>query len=255
MATNNAKSEYRNMSTNKVAVSDSKVTELTKKNRDWFGYAFTTIIGILATIVVAWYQLYITQKDSAAAEIERARSVKQTAVAIVEEHVLNNKKLEATRLGRLIDQRRRDENISIPLSVTEIVEQAEFNIASSHHLSVDTKENIKPIFDAFYSEQSSRSFNSFPNTVNNSTLLNELAKKIQEGKSVEALAALKRLEESHTKDISNAIKLDKPSIWDSIISIYSSPIKISILLIIYAAITFYMIRRRSFRFRLQRNLL
>jgi Tfp pilus assembly protein PilE len=252
MATNKTKSEYQNMSTNKISVSGD--THVTIKNRDWFGYAFTTIIGILATIVVAWYQLYITQKDSAAAEIERARSVKQTSVAIVEEHVLNNKKLEATRLSRLIDQRRRDENISIPLSVTEIVEQAEFNIASSHHLSVDTKESIKPIFDAFYSEQTSRSFNTFPNSINNAPLLNELAKKIQEGKSVEALATLKRLEESHSKDISNAIKLDKPSIWDSIISIYSSPMRIAFILLIYIAIIFYMLRRRSLR-RYGRNIL
>ena len=243
------------MSTNKITVSDSKDAESPKKNRDWFGYALTTIIGIIATIVVAWYQLYITQKDSAAAEIERARSVKQTAVAIVEEHVLNNKKLEIARLARLIDQRRRDENISIPLSVTEIVEQAEFNIASSHHLSIDTKENIKPLFDAFYSEQSSRSFNAFPSTVNNSILLNELAKKIQDGKSTDALTILKRLEESHTKDISNAAKLERPNILDSLLSIFSSPGKLTLIVLIYMAGIFFMLRRKTFRYRMRRNML
>jgi len=73
-----------------------------------------------------WYQAYASQKEFAAAELERAKSIKQSAIAIVEEQVLNAKKLELDRLARLIDQRRRDEKISVPITASEVVEQAEF---------------------------------------------------------------------------------------------------------------------------------
>lgn len=224
-----------------------------KQARDWFGYLFTTVIGIIATVIVAWYQLFATQKEVAAAELERARSVKQTAVAIVEEHVLNGKKLETTRLARLIDQRRRDETISIPISVSEVVEQAEFNIASSHHLSVDRKEDIKPLFDAFYSDLASRSFSAFPAGTANADLLNEIAKKIQDGKSSEAISTLKRLEESHAKDLSEASRLAKPGILEAFREFTSSPWKLSALVLAYVALFYATLRlRRSARIRKRR---
>lgn len=219
----------------------------TKNHRDWFGYLFTTVIGIGATVFVAWYQLYATQKEVAAAELERARSVKQSAVAIVEEQVLNGKRLEPTRLARLIDQRRRDENISLPISVSEVVEQAEFNIASSHHLSVDKKEDIKPMFDGFYSDLSARTFSTFQSGTADADLLNDLAKKIQDGKSPEALAALKRLEESHLKELSEISKRTNPNILEAFREISSSPTKMFMLLMGYVVLLFVVIRFRRNR--------
>lgn len=87
-----------------------------KKQRDWFGYILTGIIGIVVTVVATWYQLYATDKQATAAEIERSRAVRQSVIAIVEEQALNGIKLEAERITRLIDQRRRDNNVSLPVS-------------------------------------------------------------------------------------------------------------------------------------------
>lgn len=230
-----------------------------KTSRDWFGYLFTTIVGILATIVVAWYQLYASQKEVAAAELERARAVKQSAVAIIEEHALNGKKLEMDRLTRLIDQRRRDESITIPITVSEVVEQAEFNIESSHHLSIDRKEEIKPVFDVFYSDLKSRSFQPFANGKPSADVLNEIAKKIQEGKSSEALVALKRLDEAHSKELSESVTNARLGILEGLRGILSSPWKTSALvmgLVIYLLMSFRvlkLVRRRQFERQLERG--
>lgn len=218
-----------------IAKPEENTSEPKKSHRDWFGYIFTTVIGIAATIAVAWYQLYATQTEAAAAELERARAVKQTAVSIVEEQVLNSKKLEIDRLSRLIDQRRRDEKISIPIPVTEVVEQAEFNIASSHHLSVDRKDELKPMFDSFYSELNMRSFQPFQDGTENSTILNRLAKQIQDGKPAEALSSLKQLEEKHLKDIQEAKQKSKIGFEDALYEMINSPTKLALFATFMAA--------------------
>lgn len=197
--------------------------------RDWFGYIFTTLVGIIATLAVAWYQLYATQRDAVAAEIERARSVRQVAVAIVEEHVLNGKRLEIERLSRLIDQRRRDELITLPIPVTEVVELAEFSISSSRHLSVARKEEMKPIFDEFYSEQNSRAFSSSKNGGSSAPLINEIAKKIQDGKAADALANLKYLEEVHSRELLEASSRANPSFLEVLAGVVESPKKLALL--------------------------
>jgi len=230
-----------------------EAAERSSRHRDWFGYVFTAIIGIVATILVAWYQLYTTEKEAASAELERARLVKQVSVAIVEEHALNGKKLEIERLARLIDQRRRDEHISIPISVSEVVEQAEFNIASSHHLSVDRKEEIKPIFDSFYADLRSRAFQPLTSSSGSSDLVNEIARKIQEGKSSEALAALKRLDEAHAKEVAEALKAQKPGLVEGLRNIFESPYKAIVFMFgifLYFFVAFRVVRwwqRRKWR--------
>ena len=226
-----------------------------KKSRDWFGYTFTTVVGILATVIVAWYQLYAAQNEAAAAELERARAVKQSAVAIVEEQALNGKRLEVERLTRLVDQRRRDERVSIPITASEIVEQAEFNIASSHHLSVEKKDEIKPIFDAFYTEINARSFQPFSGKTTNAELLNQLAKKIQEGKSSEALPLLKRLDESYSKELAESKRRPSLNFFDAVSEVFSSPIKTAFFLVFFVVyligatkvLNHYMRRRRLLR--------
>lgn len=238
-----------------IAKPEESTSEPKKSRRDWFGYIFTTVIGIAATIAVAWYQLYATQTEAAAAELERARAVKQTAVSIVEEQVLNSKKLEIDRLSRLIDQRRRDEKISIPISAKEVVEQAEFNIASSHHLSVERKEEIKPMFDSFYSDLNMKSFQLFQDGSENSAILNRLAKQIQDGKPAEALSSLKQLEEKHLKDIQDAKQKSKIGFVDVLYEIINSPTKLglfSAFMAVYLAVTKKFFDRYLLRIRHRR---
>ncbi|MEZ5631572.1 MAG: hypothetical protein R3F09_12825 [Burkholderiaceae bacterium] len=215
-------------------------TAPTAKKRDWFGYIFTTVAGVLATVVVAWYQLYATQRDAAAAEMERARSVRQAAVAIVEEHVLNGKKLEFERLARLIDQRRREESITLPIPVTEVVELAEFSISSSRHLSVERKEEMKPIFDAFYTEQRARAFQPSEGELPSASLLNEVAKQIQDGKPADALASLKRLDDVQRREIAEATKKAKPSVLEAVLDVFSSPTKTA-MFVVFMLVYFWLV--------------
>ena len=221
--------------------------------KDWFGYIFTTVAGILATILVAWYQLYATQRDAAAAEIEKARAVRQVAVAIVEEHALSGNKLEFERLARLIDQRRRDESISLPIPVNEIIELAEFSILSSRHLSVERKEEMKPIFDAFYTDQRARAFQATNDQFPTTPLVNEVAKLIQSGKPTDALSALKRLDEVQRRELAEATKKAKPSIIEVLLDLFSSPTKVLILLaftVIYVLLirsAYRLLRQRASR--------
>lgn len=241
------------MSSETIDAAPNALATTQKKSRDWFGYIFTTVIGIAATIVVAWYQLYAAQNDAAAAELERARAVKQSAVAIVEEQALNGKKLEVERLTRLIDQRRRDERVSLPISATEVVEQAEFNITSSHHLSIEKKDEIKPTFDSFYADVNARSFQPFATKTNNSELLNQLAKKIQEGRTAEALPLLKRIDESYAKELAEAKRRPSIGLFDALSEIFSSPAKTAFVVIATAVYVFFAnrlfnnyLRRRRF---------
>lgn len=212
-------------------------------HRDWFGYFMAVLIPTVTTALTVWITGFGAQTNAATAETERARAVKSAAVAIVEEHVLNGKALEATRLARLIDQRRRDESISSTISVTEVLEQAEFNIASSHHLSVDRKEAIKPLFDSVYAQLASISFSGFPQGTTNTELLNEIARKIQEGKPAEALSALRRLEETHIKDLGEARRVTNAFI-EGLRSFASSPFKQAMLVVAYVVIFIVIMRLR-----------
>lgn len=183
------------------------------------------------TVIVAWYQSYATEKEAASAELERAKAVSESAVAIVEEHVLNGKAIQTNRLVRLINKRRRDEKISIPITASDVVERAEFNIESSHHLSIDRKEQIKPLFDAFYADLRTRAFRPFPSFRPNAELLNEIATKIQGGKSAEALAALKRLDEARAQEVADTRNETMPRFFKAVESIVSSPTKLTLALV------------------------
>ena len=207
-----------------------------KPARDWFGYILTAVMGILVTVAATWYQLYSSERQATAAELERSRAVRQSVIAIIEEQSLNGKKLEAERINRLIDQRRREQNVSIALSTADVVQQAEFNIASSTYLSVERKEQIKPIFDAFYADLASRSFTVFGPATQNAELLNALAKQIQEGKTTDALAGLRRLQDLHSEDLATVAQKAKPSIVDAFIQFFGKPLNISLFVLGYFAL-------------------
>ena len=119
--------------TDRKSLPSTEVKEL-KPARDWFGYILSAIIGLVVTVAATWYQLNVSDKQAAAAEVEKARAVRQHVIAIVEEQALSGKKLEAERITRLIDQRRREQNVSLPVLTADVVEQAELNIASSTYL-------------------------------------------------------------------------------------------------------------------------
>ena len=230
------------------------MTENSPKKRDWFGYIFTTVIGIIATILVAWYQTYLTQKEGLAAEMERTKAVKQTIVSIIEDRVLNNKNIEVERLTRIIDQKRHDELISMPIALTDAVTQAEYNIENSRYLSLDKKDEIKKVFDVFYDEMKSRSYKPFPSNNPSSEILNEIAKDIQNGKSTEALSALQRLDESYSKERAERQKFVILNIFEGLNQIFSSPIKISLLIggfilymVLVTLMTHVIRRRRIYR--------
>lgn len=221
-----------------------------KYQRDWFGYVLTAVIGIVVTVVATWYQLSATEREATAAEIERAKSVRQSVINIVEEQALNGIKLEADRISRLIDQRRREQKVSLPIPTTDVVEQAEFNIASSTHLSVERKDQIKSVFDALYADVASRSFQNFPETEPNSALLNELAKQIQEGKTAPALGNLRRLHEINLESVERLSKKAKPGFFEALQRFFSDPISLIVFIVVYVVLVrlVFMLRdRRKYR--------
>jgi hypothetical protein len=217
-----------------------------KRSRDWFGYVVTGVVGLVITIGATWYQLYATERQATAAEQERARAVRQSVIAIVEEQVLNGKKLEADRITRLIDLRRREQSVSLGVSTVDVVQQAEFNIASSSYLNVQRKEEVKSVFDAFYREEASKSFQAFPPGTPNADLLNELAKNIQEGKSTAALAVLKRLEELYANELAKLTKESRPSVFAALIEFFRRPLNVIAFVFVYLAaiLGFALVKRR-----------
>ena len=167
----------------------------------------------------------------------------------MEEQALNNIKLEAERISRLIEQRRRENNVSMSVSTADVVEQAEFNITSSTYLGIARKEQIKPTFDIFYSDLASRSFQAFPSTTPNVQLLNELAKQIQDGKTAPALANLRRVQELNAEALSQLTRKARPSFPKAIFEFKSRPLNILISLAVYIVLLMSAIgfrrRRRS----------
>jgi hypothetical protein len=218
--------------------------------RDWFGYVLTGVIGIVVTIAATWYQLNVSDRQTTAAELERAKAVRQSVIAIVEEQALSGKKLEPQRLNRLVEQRRREQNVMTVAATSDVVEQAEFNISSSPYLSVDRKEEIKPIFDAFYLEMAARSFQVFPPETPNSDLLNELAKQIQEGKSTAALATLKRVQEIQSEALLQLKKKARPTVFDALMEFFGRPLNIALFVLTYLLLLFVAAKyRKSLLFR------
>lgn len=217
-----------------------------KPVRDWFGYALTAIVGVFITVGATWYQLNATERQATAAELERSRTVRQNVISIVEEQALSGKKLEAERITRLVDQRRREQNVSLFILTADVVQQAEFNIASSTYLSVERKEQIKPVFDAFYVDLASRNFTVFDPTVPNAELLNGLAKQIQDGKTVDALASVRRLQELYSEDLARVAEKAKPSVLEAFMEFFTKPLNAIIFFVTYLVILqiFFVVRKR-----------
>ena len=103
-----------------VAIHQNQVSQEPEKKK-WVVPVVTTFVGVVATIVVAWYQLKTGQEQALQAALERERSVVQNVVKIVEEHVINNNSVDIPRLARLIDLRTKEERLPNKISVLQIV--------------------------------------------------------------------------------------------------------------------------------------
>ena len=143
--------------------------------------------------------------------------------------------------------------MSIPVLTADVVEQAEFNIASSTYLDVERKEQIKPIFDSFHSDLAARSFKVFSPGTPNMELLNQLAKQIQEGKTAEALANVQRIQELHSEELAQLVKRTRPSILDAFIAFFTKPLNLALFILVYAVALMGLItikrRRRPYYMR------
>lgn len=141
-----------------------------KKRRRWVIPTVTTIAGAVVSLLIAWYQIDLSKEQALQAEKERAKSVKNELVLIVEEHVINQKPLDIYRLARLAKFRAKQESLLIIPTVSEIVENAEFNILKSQYLEFEKKQQIKEIFNGIYSDlsipESIKYSGAFENTVN-----------------------------------------------------------------------------------------
>jgi hypothetical protein len=122
-------------------VTKMAITDERKSKKHWPSLIITTLLGIAATVGVGWYQLSKAERQATLAENERVKIVQESLVSIVEEHVLNDKPIDLGRLTRLIDHRRKEQKVETNITVTEVLEKAEFNIlyfdpqkANSYHL-------------------------------------------------------------------------------------------------------------------------
>lgn len=217
-----------------------------RPKRNWLVLIATTFMGIAATVSVGWYQLNQAEKQASLAEEERARAVRQNLVSIVEEHVLNDKPIDVPRLTRLIDQRRRDERVATPITTAELLEKAEFNILETRYLAFERKQALKKVFDALYSDLSTRAFAQYPPETANANLLNTLARQVQDGKTSEALNTLKRLQEAHVTDLQEARSGRRPqSVSDVLNELLKDPWPILLTLIAYVVFLVWLIQHRS----------
>ena len=130
----------------------SKEENKTQGKRNWLATTISTLIGVIAAVFLTWYQISLNEEQTLEAEKERSKSVKNELVQIVEEHVINQRPLDISRLSRLVDFRSRQENLLSTPSVSEIIESSEFNILKSQYLEFESKQQFKKVFDGIYSE-------------------------------------------------------------------------------------------------------
>ncbi|EGR3456771.1 hypothetical protein DMK83_25900 [Vibrio parahaemolyticus] len=169
-----------------------------KKERPWVVPLVTTLIGIVVTLLVAWYQSVQNVEQAKAAEIERQKAALQNLVQIVEEHIINDTKIDLPRLARLSDFKTRDDNVSTPISVARIIEKAEFNIINSQYLDLAQKEKYKKSFDELYKDLSV--YSNFEYEGRHSSLVQALTDSMNNGSNEEQMTNLARLLEAFNQD-------------------------------------------------------
>ena len=211
--------------------------------RKWVIPTVTTLIGIIVSIVVAWYQINLSEEQTLQAENERTKAVKNELVLIVEEHVINQKPLDISRLARMSEFRAKQEKLLIIPSVSEIIENAEFNILKSQYLEFEKKQLFKVIFNGIYAEltipQDAKYSGLFENTVN------EIYASLQKGSTKGISVKVNKLVSDFNLKISEleAVKgvREKTNINDMIKAILDQPGILIIVMSMYMVISYMMV--------------
>ena len=204
-------------------------------------------------IIVIYASLLITrsEKQYQQAELERVKNVKNLLVSIVEDHIINSQSIDIPRISRLLELKKREDNVTSPISVLEIVENAEFNIINSKYLDYNQKKKYKEYFDSIYSDINSLQLNIYKD-IPNADLINELSKNIQDGKSSEALKTLNRLVDSYNSQISKYSIADSKSKYSKMLNFISTDLSFVLFVIIYFTMFLFLITRKGVRLRLIR---
>lgn len=206
---------------------NKKMEKKPEKKSNWLIPIVTTLVGVVVSVLVAWYQINLAEKQVQEAEKERAKSVKSELVQIVEEHIINKSPLDISRLSRLADFRSRGENLLISPTVSEIVENAEFNIVKSQYLEFNKKLEFKEVFNNIYADIYAPDKVEYKGALENS--VNDILASINERNDKDASAKViklatdlsSKIEELQAKDkmrdstsLSDFIKvfIDKPEI-------------------------------------------
>ena len=225
--------------------------EQNENKREWLVPTITTVIGVLASIAIGWYQINLSEEQEREAEKERARSVKNELVTIVEEYIINEKALDVSTISRLAELRADQESLNSAPTTNEIIETAEFNILKSQYLEFEKKEQYKTIFDqinkSYYKEQSFDYSGAYKNSVD------DLHSTIVEGNIKESTLKLHKLVSDFDSKVRELEKLNatrKVTTIDEFIKvIIEKPTYMIMFLSVYAAMlyTLVMIKRRKRR--------
>lgn len=206
-----------------------------KKKIKWLVPTITTLIGVMVSLAMGWYQINLSNEQALQAENERAKAVKNELTLIVEDHVINQKVIDIPRLSRLSELRAKQEKLLSVPNVSEIIETAEYNILSSQYLPFDKKEQYKHIFDEIYSKMYAYPLGDYDGLFKNS--INELYASIQQGSTSDTLKKLNKVLADFNSEVisiqndnimNSSLKVDsfvkiiieKPQIFISIIVIY-----------------------------------
>jgi hypothetical protein len=222
-------------------------TETTTKKRKWPGILATLFLGLVVPVAIGWYTIYRTEAQAVLAESERARSARAAIVGIVEENVINQKVLDVSRIARLIELRRSQDRITSPISVSDVVEEAEFNILNTRYLDFKQKDQYKVVFDQLYKDLGSRQFSPFKGAPH-ADLLNDLATSIEQSKTTEALEKLNRVADAYQSDLTKEQTIAKKA--KPLRLLLENPFwVISVLFVYICAAWVYYLRYRRWKFR------
>ncbi|WP_140418319.1 hypothetical protein [Shewanella sp. Shew256] len=222
----------------------------TKKKKNWLTPTITTLVGVAVSVLVAWYQINLNDEQIQEAEKERSKSVKSELVQIVEEHVINRKPLDISRLSRLADFRSREENLLVTPTVSEIVENAEFNIIKSQYLEFDKKLEFKEIFNTIYAEIYAPDSLVYSGLSENA--VNDILASLNEGNNKDVSAKVIKLATDFSSKIEeleakSSIR-DRTSIADFVKIFIEKPEVLLLASVLYVGVLYlYMLFRRKVR--------
>lgn len=236
---------------------ESEVDKNSKKKKGWIAPTITTLVGVVVSILVAWYQINLNEEQIQEAEKERSKSVKSELVQIVEEHVINKEPLDISRLSRLADFRAREERLLIAPTVSEIVENAEFNIIKSQYLEFDKKQQFKEIFNGIYAEIYAPDKVDYNGMSENA--VNDILASINEGNNKDVSAKIIKLAtdfSSKIEELEAKNKIgDKKNLTDFVRIFIDKPEILLIAILVYVMILYVLMhfRRKLKRERLLRS--